>query len=84
MSIFGSVTNVIEEVGFGVIKHSGRIAWGGGKAILGVVTDDKELIDEGLSSVAKSSVGLGVNLISKVIFGNDSNDTEVSDNTDFE
>jgi hypothetical protein len=79
MSIFSAAFDFVGDVGFGVIKNSGRIAFGGGKAILGVVTEDETLIAEGLETMGQGAVGLGVAVTTNAIRGEDSEEDETID-----
>lgn len=76
MSLFSAAADLIGDVGLGVIKHSGKVMWGGGKTVLGVVTGDTELIEDGLGTVAKGSVGLGATLIKKAVLNDDDADSD--------
>jgi len=76
MSLFNVAADLIGGVGFNAIKHSGRIALGGGKAVIGVVTSDPDLIEEGLGSVVKGSIGLGTTLITRGVLSNEDTDGE--------
>ncbi|MBD2299067.1 hypothetical protein [Nostoc sp. FACHB-190] len=76
MSLFKIAADFVGDVGFGVIKNSGRILFGGGKAIVGVVTDDQELLEEGLKGAGKGVLGLGSALVMKNLNEDDSESTE--------
>jgi hypothetical protein len=67
MSLLKFATDFIGDVGFGVIKNSSRILLGGGKAIVGVVTENEELRDEGLKGASQGALGLGSALVMKNI-----------------
>ena len=72
MSLFKAATNFVGDVGFRVIKQSGRIAWGGGQAIVGMVSQDDELLEQGLKNAGKGTVGLVSSLLIKNIDGDNS------------
>lgn len=76
MSLFSAAADVIGNVGFGIIKSSGRIALGGGKTLLGVLTEDEDLIGDGLSQVGKGTIGLGSAVLGKALSGNDDADDD--------
>lgn len=80
MSLFRVATNFVGDVGFGVIKQSSRIVWGGGQAIVGMVSQDDELLEQGIKNAGKGTVGLVSSLVMKNIDGDDSEtDTEEID-----
>ncbi|MBD1855495.1 MULTISPECIES: hypothetical protein [Leptolyngbya] len=81
MSIFSTVSNLVGDIGFGVIRHSAGVAIGGGKAILGVVTGDDELIDDGLRTVGKGAIGLGGAIVTKAIGNQGSEEDETIDSS---
>jgi hypothetical protein len=72
MSLFKVATNFVGDVGFSVIKQSSRIAWGGGQAIVGMVSQDDELIEQGLKKAGKGTLGLVSCLVMKNIDGDNS------------
>jgi hypothetical protein len=74
MSIFNAAIDLVGEVGFGVIKNSGRVIFGGGKAILGVVTEDEYLIAEGIEAMGAGAVGIGGSVLRKNILDDNSGD----------
>ena len=77
MSIFKVAADFVGDVGFGVIKQSGRIVWGGGQAIVGMVSQDDELVEQGLKNAGQGTVGLVSSLVIRNINGDDSEtDTE--------
>jgi hypothetical protein len=82
MNILGSALDVIGNVGFGVIRHSGGIVWGGSKAIVGVIAEDEEMIGAELGSVAKSAVGLGLTLVGKALSEDNLGNEPVSEDID--
>ena len=77
MSFFRMTTDLIGDLGIGVIKHSGRIALGGGKTIIGALTEDEDLIADGLSQAGKGAVGLGLSVVGKTLLNNDDSDVDV-------
>lgn len=76
MSIFGAAADLIGDIGFSVIKNSGRIALGGGKTILGVVTEDEELIGEGIGQIGKGAFYIASSAVGKAVFDNDDADDD--------
>lgn len=68
----GVVSDFVGDVGLGVIKHSAKIVWGGGEAIVGFATNDEELIAKGLKDAGTAAAGLGMTLVSRNINGSDS------------
>lgn len=55
--------DVVGDVGFGVIKNSGKMVWGGGQVIVGAVTDNDELVEAG----GKAVVGGGIALLGSLL-----------------
>jgi hypothetical protein len=76
MSIFSTASDLVSDIGFGVIKHSVGVAVGGGKALLGAVTGDDELIDDGLRAVGKGVIGLGGAIATRTIDNQGSEEDE--------
>jgi hypothetical protein len=74
MKLFQVVAESIGEVGFGVIKNSGRMIYGGGQAIVGMVTENDELVENGVKNLGRGTFGLSIGLVQKVITGNNSED----------
>ncbi|MEL7006440.1 MAG: hypothetical protein AAFN93_27485 [Bacteroidota bacterium] len=75
MSLFRAAADLVGDVGFGVIKNTSRIAIGGGQAILGVVTEDEDLIASGLGKVGKGVICLG----GSALLGSGDDDDDDSD-----
>ncbi|NJL10504.1 MAG: hypothetical protein HC836_49605 [Richelia sp. RM2_1_2] len=72
MGIFKFAADFVGDVGFGVIKKSSRIVWGGGQAVLGMVSQDEELVEKGLKNAGQGAVGLAYTLLLKNQNGDDS------------
>lgn len=72
MGIFKIAADFVGDVGFGVIKKSSRIIWGGGQAIVGMISEDDELVEQGLKNAGEGAVGLVSTLVMKEINGDDS------------
>lgn len=85
MSLFRAAAGIVGDIGFGVIKHTGRMAIGGGKAIVGVIIEDEEMIENGLKGVANGTLGLGLTLTRKALTGDpDSEESEDNFGLDYE
>lgn len=80
MRILQSGIELVGNVGFGVIKNSGRMLYGGGQAVLGIVSEDDELIEQGVKNLGRGAVGLTINTASKFITGD--SDEDEADNAD--
>ncbi len=76
MSIFGAAADLVGDIGLGVIKHSGRVILGGGQTLLGVITEDEELIGDGIGKIGKGALGLGSCVLRNAVLGDDSDDDD--------
>lgn len=76
MSFFGTAANIIGDVGFSVIKNSGRIVLGSGKTIVGVITEDEELIGAGVGQMGKGAFYLASAAVGKAVLGDDDSDDD--------
>jgi hypothetical protein len=74
MSIFSAAVDLVGDVGFGVIKNSGRLIFGTSKALLGVVTEDEDLIAEGIEGIGSGALGLGGAILRENVLGDNSDD----------
>lgn len=72
MNIFKFGADFIGDVGFGIIKNSAKMIYGGGEAIVGMVTEDNELVESGVKKLGGGAVGLGSVVIKKAINGDES------------
>lgn len=79
MKIFNAGAEVIGKVGFGVIKNSFRTVYGGGQALVGVLTESEDLVEQGIRNTGRGVAGLGANLIVKSISEGTSEDIEEFD-----
>ncbi|WP_414624321.1 hypothetical protein [Calothrix sp. CCY 0018] len=68
------VVDSISDIGVGVIKNTGKIAWGTGQTIAGFVSESDELIETGLKNVQTGAVALTSSLIIKNIVDKDEED----------
>lgn len=60
MGLFTAGAELIGEVGFRVVKNSAKVVYGGGQTILGVVSEDEELIAQGIKNVGTGGLGLTI------------------------
>ncbi len=74
MIIIKAGTELLSDLGWGIIKNSGRILYGGGQAVVGMVTEDEELVENGVRNLAKGAGGLSLGLVKKAINGDESED----------
>ncbi len=65
MNLLKAGSDLVGDLGFKVIKNSGRVVWGGGQMILGAVSDNDELVEKGLKNTGKGALGLGIGLLGK-------------------
>lgn len=54
------VAGFLGNVGFGVIKNSGRILQRAGQAVVGIVTESDELVESGVKNMGRGTLGLGI------------------------
>lgn len=80
MRILQSGIELVGDVGFGVIKNSGRLLYGGGQAVLGIVSEDDELIEQGVKNLGRGAVGLTIHTARQIITGD--SDEDEADNAD--
>lgn len=76
MGLLGATADLIGNIGFSVIKNSGRIALGGGKTIIGVLTEDEDLIGEGVGQMSKGAFFLASSAIGKAIMDDDDSEND--------
>jgi hypothetical protein len=79
MSLFSQGAELIGDLGFRVIKNSGKVIYGAGQAVVGLVSEDEELIENGVKNLGQGAVGLSIALVTKAIKG-DSSDDDSDDN----
>jgi hypothetical protein len=79
MKIWQSGIELLGDVGLGVIKNSGRLLYGTGQALVGVVSEDDELIEQGVKNLGSGAMGLSFHAARQFIAG-DSGEAEVETN----
>ena len=79
MSLFSQGAELIGDLGFRVIKNSGKVIYGAGQSLVGLVSEDEELIANGVKNLGDGAVGLSIGLVTKAIKG-DSSDDDSDDN----
>lgn len=79
MSLFSQGAELIGDLGFRVIKNSGKVLYGAGQSVVGLVSEDEELIAKGFENLGQGAVGLSIGLVNKAIKG-DSSDDDSDDN----
>jgi hypothetical protein len=86
MRFFGDAADLIGDIGFSVIKNVGCIAIGGGKTLIGVLTEDEELINGGVSQMGKGAFLLASSAVGKAVMDDDDseNDQLFDDFDDFD
>ena len=80
--MYPSARVLLGELGIGVVKNSGLLIYGGGKTLIGVVTENDELLESGIKTTGKGAKGLGLAVLNKFVrnkFGGDDSDTEDTD-----
>ena len=82
MNLFRSGAELLGDVGFGVIKNSGRFLYGTGQAVVGFVSEDEELIGQGVKNLGKGAMGLGFHAARKLA-DEDSSEGEIDDDYDY-
>jgi hypothetical protein len=71
-SIFRVGTELVGDLGWKIVKNSGRAIYGSGQAIIGIVTEDDELVENGVKNLGQGAFGLSVGLVKKAIAGDNS------------
>lgn len=82
MSLFSQGAELIGDLGFRVIKNSGKVIYGAGQAVVGLVSEDEELIENGVKNLGDGAVGLSIGLVAKAIKGDSSDDDSDDNNLD--
>jgi hypothetical protein len=81
MSLFQIGEEIVGNLGFGTVKNLGKVVWGTGQAVIGMVNDDSELLEAGIKNVGRGGIGLGIGAIAKTLGGNPDEENEI-DNVD--
>ena len=71
-SIFKVGTELVGDLGWKIVKNSGKVIYGSGQAIIGIVTEDEELVEHGVKNLGHGAFGLSVGLVKKAIVGDNS------------
>lgn len=79
MSLFSQGAELIGDLGFRVIKNSGKVLYGAGQSIVGLVSEDEELIANGVKNLGEGAVGLSIGLVTNAIKGDNSDNSDDSD-----
>jgi hypothetical protein len=74
MRLFSAGAELLGNVGWGVIKGSGKLIYGSGQAIIGMVAEDNELVEQGVKNVGSGAFGLTVGLVKNAIKGDGGDD----------
>lgn len=74
MKLLQSGIELVGNVGWGVVRNSGRCLYGGGQAVVGMVSEDDELIGQGLKNIGRGAVGLTLHTAKTIITGNSCED----------
>jgi hypothetical protein len=74
MSIFRVGTELLGDLSLGIIKNSSKVIYGGGQAIVGMVTENDELVENGVKNLGNGAFGLSIGLVQKAITGDNSED----------
>ena len=82
MKILQSGIELLGNVGFGVIKNSGRCLYGGGQAVIGIVSEDDELVEQGVKNLGRGAMGLTIHTARKIITGDSQEDELTNDDID--
>lgn len=82
MSLFSQGAELIGDLGFRVIKNSGKVIYGAGQSLVGLVSEDEELIANGVKNLGDGAVGLSIGLVTNAIKGDNSDDD--SDDNDLD
>ena len=71
-SIFKVGTELVGDLGWKIVKNSGKVIYGSWQAIIGIVTEDEELVEHGVKNLGHGAFGLSVGLVKKAIVGDNS------------
>lgn len=82
MKILQSGIELVGNIGWGVIKNSGRCLYGGGQAVVGMVSEDDELIGQGVNNIGRGAMGLTIHAAKEIFTGNSQEDELANDDTD--
>ena len=61
------IKTVLADWGLGMIKNGGRLIYGSGQAVVGVVTENDELVESGIKNAGKGVKGLGIAALNKFV-----------------
>lgn len=84
MKILQSGIELLGNIGFGVIKNSGRCLYGSGQTVIGIVSEDDELIEQGVKNLGKGAMGLTIHAVKEIITGNSQEDELANDDVDLD
>ena len=84
MKILQSGIELLGNVSFGVVKNSGRLLYGSGQAVIGLVSEDDELIEQGVKNLGRGAIGLTVHTAKEIITGNSQEDEIANDDVDLD
>ncbi len=79
MSLFSAGMDLLDNVGWRVIKGSGKLIYGGGQTVLGMVSEDGELVERGVKNLGSGAFSLTVGLVKNTINGDSGDDGDDGD-----
>lgn len=82
MKVLQSGIELLGNVGFGVIKNSGRCLYGGTQAVLGMVSEDDELVEQGVKNLGRGAIGLTIHTAKQIMTGDSQEDELANDDID--
>ncbi|MBE9044680.1 hypothetical protein IQ255_09720 [Pleurocapsales cyanobacterium LEGE 10410] len=84
MNILQSGIEVLGNVGFGVIKNSGRLLYGSGQTVIGIVSENDELTEQGVKNLGRGAMGLTIHAAKEIITGDSHEDELENDDIDLD
>lgn len=84
MKIWQSGIELLGDVGLGVIKNSGRLLYGAGQTVVGVVSEDEEAISQGVKNLSCGAMGLSFHAAKKFVTGDGGEDEIEINDTDLD
>ncbi len=82
MNLFSAGAELLGNVGFRVIKGSSKLIYGGGQAVVGMVSENDELVEQGLKNAGDGAFGLTVGLVKNAFKGDSGDSGDDSDGFD--
>ncbi|WP_146131682.1 hypothetical protein [Merismopedia glauca] len=79
MSLFQIGEEIVGNLGFRTVKNIGKVVFGAGQAVIGMVNDDSELVEAGMKNVGKGGIGLGISAVGQMLGGDPDEENQIED-----